>query len=129
MPKANLVLPGGAKVVIEGTAADVATLLARFSEPEATTSHSTSHRPSGAAASRKANRRKVPRGPTGYILQLRDEGFFKARRSLPDIQRKLEEHGHIYAQTSLSPVLVRLDLPDQRSRAPSIVEPPMTLCY
>ncbi len=106
MAKANLTLPGGAKVTIEGSADEVAALLNRFSGSESATSRSSTHR--GAAVKGRATRKGIPRGPTGYILQLRDEGFFKARRSLPDIQRKLEEQGHIYAQTSLSPALVRL---------------------
>ena len=108
MAKANLVLPDGTKVTIEGTATEVATLLDRFSQMDSGTRRSTPRARSGQARKKSGSAKKLRRGPTGHILHLRDEGFFKSRRALPDIQRKLEEQGHIYAQTSLSPVMLRL---------------------
>ena len=108
MARANIVLPDGTRVTIEGTADEVAKLLKKFSQdtaPSTSRRSSSSKAKRGNAPSKKKTRRK---GPTGLILGLRDEGFFKSRKTLPDIQRKLEEQGHIYAQTSLSPVLVRL---------------------
>jgi len=47
-------------------------------------------------------------GPQTYILELKNSGFFEEKRTIADIQRKLEELGHIYAQTSLSTPLLRL---------------------
>jgi len=106
MAKASLVLPTGTKVQLDGTAEEIAALLSRFSgDPNA----------QGARRDRKQPHPKLKKegkssrsGPTGLVLDLIDEGYFKARRSLPDIQKKLEEKGHIYAQTSLSPILLRL---------------------
>lgn len=109
MAKANMVLPSGAKVTVEGTAEEVAQLLAKVSSPLPGTRSGRQARPAAAKASPvSAARARTRKGPTGHILDLRDENFFKTRRSLPDIQKKLEEKGHIYAQSSLSPVLVRL---------------------
>ncbi len=105
MAKADLILPDGTKVAIDGSPDEITKILSALSPgPAASGSKRTSRvvRPTPGHAPRSA------KGPTGYITQLRDEGFFKAKRSLGDIQKKLEEQGHIYAITSLSPILVRL---------------------
>lgn len=107
MAKANLILPSGTKVHLEGTAAEIAVLLSRFS------GGSEKH---GGAKRGKKKKHTAPKekgsksrsGPTGLVLDLINEGYFKSRRTLPEIQKKLEERGHIYAQTSLSPILIRL---------------------
>ena len=109
MAKANIVLPDGTKVMIEGNAAEVASLLQRFSQPDTGTDTRPKSRTKAKGKSVSKKSRKASRkGPTGLILALRDDDFFKSRKTLSDIQKKLEERGHIYAQTSLSPVLVRL---------------------
>ena len=106
--KATMVLQDGTKVTIEGTSEEVATLLSKVSQggPVAGSAKT----PSGSKTMIKspAPRKKPVKGPVGHISALREEGFFKSRQTLPDIQRKLEEQGHIYAQSSLSPALVRL---------------------
>jgi hypothetical protein len=106
MAKASLVLPTGAKVQLEGTAEEIAILLSRFSGDS--TAEATGRVKKKTHPKIKKERKSSRSGPTGLVLDLIDEGYFKARRSLPDIQKKLEEKGHIYAQTSLSPILLRL---------------------
>ncbi len=109
--KSNLVLPDGTKVQIEGTADEVAVLVAKCSSgsPSASTPASKQRkrkRPSG-----KTNggpRRTKAKGPVSLITELAAEGFFKTKRMLPEVQKKLEESGHIYAQTSLSPAVLGL---------------------
>jgi len=49
-----------------------------------------------------------PQSATDMILRLKHEGFFKERRSLGVIQKELEKHGHIYPQSTLSGVVLRL---------------------
>lgn len=109
MAKASLNLPNGTKVNIEGTAEDVALLLSRYSQPSGPTK---GRRKKGVKRKKSkgapSGARKTRKGPTGLITDLADEQFFKTKRMLSDIQKKLEEKGHIYAQTSLSPALVRL---------------------
>ena len=106
MAKANIVLPDGTKVTIEGTAAEVATLLEKFSadaKPSMSGPRSRSSKPKGRnKADTSKKKSQARKGPTGLILRLRDDRFFKTRKTLPDVQKKLEEQGHIYAQTSLS---------------------------
>jgi hypothetical protein len=106
LAKANIVLPNGTSVVIEGTTEEVAELLAKFSH--APISEKRDARP---AQKRKAGKKgggKAKSGPTGLIAQLGDEGYFKAKRTIGEIRKKLEEGGHIYPLTSISPILTRL---------------------
>lgn len=108
MAKAKLVLPDGTKVDIEGTAEEVVILLGKLSAQESSTDTS------GGGSKKKTMKKKKKTGggisknmvgPTSLITELADEGFFKSKRSLKDIQKKLEERGHIYAITSISPAL------------------------
>jgi hypothetical protein len=112
MAKANLVLPDGTKVQIEGTADEVAALLARCSSsapvgktPKGQQKGKKRRRSSGGGSTPK---RAKGKGPVGLITELAAEGFFKTKRILPEIQKKLEEAGNIYAQTSLSPAVLGL---------------------
>ena len=104
MAKANMVLRDGTKVTIEGTAEEVGSLLARCSGGGA------NGRKSGkkGAAKPAGKPKKNKSGPTQLITELAAENFFKTKRGLGDIQKKLEERGHIYAITTISPVSTRL---------------------
>ena len=108
MAKATLVLQDGTKVTIEGSPEEVATLLSKFSQPEPIVGIVKRSGKTIAVHKGPAPKKKPVRGPVGHISALREEGVFKTRQTLPDIQRKLEEQGHIYAQSSLSPALVRI---------------------
>jgi hypothetical protein len=110
MAKAHLVLPNGTTVNIEGTADEVAALLAKFSTPEqgGHSGASSKGKKKKSSSSSSGSKTKKSGGPTSLVGELADEGYFKQKRTLGDIQKKLEERGHIYAQTSISPVLTRL---------------------
>ena len=105
MPIAALVLPDGTKVTIEGKTHEVAAVIKKISSSPGGASV---QKKSGTKSTPTSKAKTQPKGPIGHVAALRDEGYFKARRTLADIQQKLEERGHIYAQTSLSPALVRL---------------------
>ncbi len=114
MANANLVLPDGTTVSIEGTAEEVALLLGRFSGDSAQTQTDPPRGPSNKARRRRAASRsgqtapKEARGATGYVRELINEDYFKTKRSLGDVKATLEERAHIYPVTSLSPVLFKL---------------------
>lgn len=109
MAKANLVLSDGTKVDIEGTVEEVALLLEKFSQPlEKSTSSSGGRKRSKKKAKSSSGGGKTKKGPQALIANLVEEDYFKTKRTIADIQKKLEEKGHIYAQTSLSTPLVRL---------------------
>ena len=56
----------------------------------------------------KAGTKTSRKGPQTLIAELAGENYFKTKRKIVQIQKKLEEKGHIYAITSLSPPLLRL---------------------
>jgi len=108
MPKAKIELPNGTVVTIDGTPEDVAKLLKLYSSSTDVPDKTSTKKQSTGSKTPSKPSAKSPKGPMGHIRVLIDEGFFKSRKSLADIQKKLEEKGHIYAQSSLSPALVRL---------------------
>ncbi len=109
MAKANLVLPDGTTVAIEGTAEEVAVLLTKFSLPSVAQPPTTQRRKKPRTPiTTGGGTKKKKDGPTSLITELAKEGYFKSKRTISDIQKKLEERGHIYAITSISPCLTRL---------------------
>jgi hypothetical protein len=112
VPKANVVLADGTKVAIEGTADEVAALLQRITggtvpSPGGGGGKGTGRR-RGKPAAKVGSTKAKTKGPADYIRKLVTEDFFKTKRGLGDVQKKLEEGAHIYPVTHLSPVLFRL---------------------
>lgn len=110
MAKANVVLGNGTKVTIEGTADEVASMLQQLSGDDAPNPPPRQRSKSGRRKSTAKPRttRKKPKGPADYVRELVEEDFFKSKRGLSEVQKKLEERAHIYPVTHLSPVLYRL---------------------
>lgn len=100
MTTASITLPSGAKVVIEGSQAEVAELIAKFQggSPSAVTAPEGS--PMRAAIKRA--------GPLRLIGDLIDADFFKSPQELGAVRIALEAQGHFYPTTSLSPLMLRL---------------------
>lgn len=99
MAKARLTTKSGTIISIEGTQAEVAGLIAQFD---------------GGATSPDAPSRKrrtvstAKSGPVTLVSELIDGGFFKKPKELGSIKLALEEQGHFYPVTTLSPILLRL---------------------
>ncbi len=100
MPTASITMPSGATIVIEGTQAEVADLVAKF---EATDVHQ--GKPEVRALRGSTSSRT---GPFELIVGLIEKGFFKTPRELGAVRAGLEELGHFYPVTTLSPVMLRL---------------------
>jgi hypothetical protein len=100
MPKASIMTKSGAKVTIEGTQDEVATLLAVFNGVP----------PKSPSVPKDRIQRKGAAKPTPMSLlsELIGEGFFKAPKTLDGVRVALREKGHFYPVTTLSPVLLRL---------------------
>ena len=96
MAKAHVTTRMGAKITIEGTPEEVAALVSRL---EGAPSQKRTR------AAERGTRRKAT--PTSLIIDLIDGGFFKKPKELSAIKHVLEEQGHYYPVTSLSPVLLR----------------------
>lgn len=100
MATASVTLPGGAKVVIEGTQAEVADLLAKLQSGSPLAQQRTER-----SSTKPAGKRE---GPMRLILDLIDAGFFKTPQELGAARVALEAQGHFYPTTSLSPLMLRL---------------------
>jgi hypothetical protein len=98
MAKAHLTTKQGTTVVIEGTPAEVAALMKQL-EPESVARHRASR--VGRASTEKPT-------PVNLIGSLIDGGFFKKPKDLGAVKTSLEEMGHHYPVTTLSPALLRL---------------------
>jgi hypothetical protein len=109
MAKATLKLSDGTTVLIEGSPEEIARIMSLHST-------TTQDQPSKPLPKTKTKKPKTTNkkssqsatGPKLRIFELKSLGFFDEKKSIVDIQKKLEEQGHIYAQSSLSPALVRL---------------------
>lgn len=109
MAKANLTLPNGTTVKIEGTSEDIAVLLSKFSGRHKAVSMKSKTTGKKTASRTKGAPPKVERkGPQSLLEELANEDYFKSKRTIGDVQKKLEEGGHIYAMESLSTPLLRL---------------------
>jgi len=99
MAKAHLTTKSGTIITIDGTPEEIAKLMLQFdgaptkSEPRTATRHRSSV--------------AVKDGPAGLLIGLIDEGFFKKPKELAAIKATLEEKGHYYPRTTLSPLLLR----------------------
>lgn len=99
MAKAHITTKEGTKITIEGSPDEVAALVARF---EGKTK---------AVAKRgdeKKSRGSGKASLTSLISDLLDGDFFKKPKELSAIRLVLEEQGHFYPATTLSPVMLRL---------------------
>ena len=104
MAKAQLTTKRGTKVTIEGTSEEVADLLARF-EGEASACRASS---SDVHSTKPSRAKKVVASPANLISEFAETGFFAIPKELNAIKVALEEQGHFYPATTLSPTLLRL---------------------
>jgi hypothetical protein len=104
MAKASLTLPNGTVVEVNGSPEEIAKLMELYSGAK---SDNNRHIRTKNAA-KKGSNINLKKGPFNFIQELKNDGFFKEKRSLQQVQKKLEEKGHIYAMTSMSAPLLRL---------------------
>jgi hypothetical protein len=103
MAKARITTKSGSKVIIEGSPEEVASLLAILERT-----------PTGGSTPKDTPRKKERRlqsntkqTPTTLLAELADGGFFKKPKELSAIKIALQEQGHYYPVTSLSPAVLR----------------------
>jgi len=98
MAKAHITR-GDTKIIVEGTPEEVARVVAQLANG---TGASTSYTES----LRHRNRAKTT--PMGLLSSLIDGNFFRKPKDLGAVKAALEEMGHVYPVTTLSPLLLRL---------------------
>ena len=98
MAKAQITTPEGISIKMEGTPKEISAMVEDLKK------QSTDTEP----------RRRRAKGKSGRVLlvdligSLRDGGFFKKPKDLASIKGALEEMGHHYPVTTLSPVMLKL---------------------
>lgn len=97
MAKAQIITESGTKITIEGDTEEVAALIERFDRTA-----------SAVSAPVRTGRSNSKAGPQERIIELLAAGFFRLPQGLGAIRSALEEQGHFYPATTLSPVLLRL---------------------
>jgi hypothetical protein len=104
MAKATLVTRDGLKITVEGTPDEVAALVQKL-EGGGGSDGNPPKRSAPSARPKKATTAKS--GPADLLAELIDGGFFKKPKELGSIRLALQEQGHYYPATTLSPVLLR----------------------
>lgn len=97
MAKAQITTPEGIKINIEGTPKEISAVVDDLKKK-------------GAEAGPARRRAKTKSGRVllvDLIASLKDGGFFKKPRDLASVKSALEEMGHHYPVTTLSPVMLR----------------------
>jgi hypothetical protein len=102
MAKAQITLAGGIVVSVSGTPEEVTAVISRLqgggSTPKDSTSTTARSRPKNSSG-----RVQI----TELIEQLIEAGFFKKPKDLAAVKVALEEMGHHYPVTTLSPTMLR----------------------
>jgi hypothetical protein len=102
MPKAVVTTKGGATVAIEGTEDEVAALLGLFERGERGEAYSSDSGPV------RPQQTKSKTTPMELLLDLITGGYFATPKELGAVKQALEERGHFYPVTTLSPLMLRL---------------------
>ena len=103
MAKAHITTKTGIKITIEGNPQEVAAIVRQVQGRDTSARVSRHGR---LKASKGTHRQRVT--PTNLVISLIDGSFFRKPKDLAAIKVALEEMGHYYPITTLSPVLLRL---------------------
>ncbi len=104
MVKTNITTKDGTKITIEGSPKEVALILSKIRGGDKSLENL--ERGKTQATERFSKSQRVT--PTNLIRSLIGEGFFKKPKKIGEIRNALEEKGHLYRLSSLSPALLRL---------------------
>lgn len=98
MAKAHITTKEGTSITIEGTPAEVAAITEKLGAAPAQSLQNGS----------KRRQSKLKPTPMGLLGSLIDGNFFRKPKDLAAVKAALEEMGHVYPVTTLSPILLRL---------------------
>lgn len=105
MAKINIKTKNGGVINIEGTPSEVKELTSYFGYLVLHKDHVSKKTLTHSKIKNKIRQSKPT--PTSLIGDLIDGGFFKKPIELSAVKTALEEHGHYYPITTLSPVMLR----------------------
>jgi hypothetical protein len=101
MAKAQIITTAGAHVTVEGTPEEVAAIVKHLGGGKASSEKNVVTKPA-----RDVQKRQKP-SPVNLISSLIDGGFFRKPKDLGSVKVALEEIGHYYPVTTLSPTMLR----------------------
>jgi len=104
MAKAQIITKEGIKIIVEGSPKEIAKVIRQIREEIYFQDKSRESK----VRSRKVSSKLQKVSPLSLIKSLINEGFFQKSQNLSAIKTALEERGHFYPKTSLSPALLRL---------------------
>jgi hypothetical protein len=105
MAKANIITKQGTKITVEGDAGEVAAVISQLEGGSQAPRHRQSKRATSSSPSAKRAQKTTP---VNLVSSLIDGGFFRKPKDLGAVKTALEELGHFYPVTTLSPALLRL---------------------
>jgi hypothetical protein len=105
MAKAQITLADGVSVTVSGTPEEITAIVSRLQGGVRPSSESRSNPDPSPVKRSKTTKGRVQ--ITDLIEQLVQSGFFKKPRDLAAVKAALEEMGHHYPVTTLSPTLLR----------------------
>jgi hypothetical protein len=105
MPKAHIETKEGTKILIEGTVEEVANLIRQIKNDHSDIPAQDQHVSNSSRFEKSRSKQKTT--PSNLIVSLIDGGFFKKPKDLVAIKVALEEQGHYYPVTTLSPTVLR----------------------
>jgi len=104
MTKAEINLPNGTKITVDGTPEEIIRIQQAFSDsPDSTSKKKQGYRDKGIPKKKPS---KV--GPLGRIRTLITEDYFKEKRTMEDVRKSLEERAIFYKHSDIAPSLIRL---------------------
>ena len=107
MSKARIDRPNGTKIIVEGTPEEVASILRRVELPS-------DERLSESPRPKEGKKTKIT--TKELILELKEDGFFKKKRTQRSVSDALENRGHFYSDASVGTALHRLVRDDRKLR-------------
>src|SRR5262245_1867694 len=100
MANAQITLPGGIAITVEGSVDEIVAVVERLKEGGAATE------PSRTRGLKRTLREGANIGD--LVMSLLRDGFFKPPKELGEVRTALAQMGHHYPRTTLSPLLLRL---------------------
>ena len=111
MAEAHITTKDGSTILIEGTAEEVATLMARLNGSSSGAGQSEdipkARRKRGKAGGKKRAGGKTSNGPAALVADFIRVGAFKKPKGLAEIQAELKQGGHYYNNASVAVALLR----------------------
>ena|SRR5438445_177768 len=104
MARTALSLPNGTKVTVEGTPDEVQRIVKAITSGTVEPVQS----PRNGTLVTHDLRKKGRVGATERVRVLKEDGYFREKRTLVNVRNKLNEKGHIHKMDDLSPVLIRM---------------------